>query len=126
MKRQTAEVFFFILFILLCWKSLYAQEKVEVDALNPGAAVVAVENVPLRASPPEEGIFYSRGNRVGSIEKGEDLQITEIKRVKTVLAEQVWGKVQRSLGKLRTEEWVSGWVFLGNKGEKSCCFTMKE
>jgi hypothetical protein len=126
MKKQKAFVFSFILFGFLFLKSPYLQGQVETNALKAGAVIVAIEKIPLRDSPPEEGIFYSRGNPVGSIEKGEDLKITEVKRVKTLLAEQVWGKVQRSLTKLRNEEWVSGWIFLGNKGEKSCCFTIKE
>ncbi len=125
MKQRKVGVLIFILFGLLCWKSLHAQDQAETNNLIADSVVVAIEKVPLRASAPQEGIFYSLGKHLGSIEKGEELKVTEVKKVKTLLSEQVWIQVERDKLRPKAEEPASGWVYSGNKGEKSCCFAIK-
>jgi hypothetical protein len=116
----------FILAGLWCSGSLYAQDRAETNGLSPGQAIVAAEKVPLRASAPQEGLFYSLGKHLGPIEKGEELNIAEVKKVKTLFSNQVWVQVERDPTKLKGGEPASGWVYVGDGGEKSCCFTIKK
>ena len=126
MKKWRRVVFLSILIAFMGSGSLHAQDKAETNGLSTGHAIVAVEKVPLRASAPQEGLFYTLGKHLGPIEKGEELKITEVKKVKTLLSNQVWLQVERDSAKLKGGEPASGWVYVGDAGEKNCCFTVKK
>jgi len=119
-------IFIFFLGNFLSTSLAFGQEKTEISAITPGSQISAVTKIPLRESAPAEGIFYQLAKKIGEIQEGEDLIVTEVKKVKTLLAEQCWIQVKRPKAKLKPEEIGSGWVFAGNSGEKSCCFAIKE
>lgn len=116
----------FIIAACIGFGGLYAQDRAETNGLSTGHAIVAVEKVPLRASAPQEGFFYTLGKHLGPIEKGEELKVTEVKKVKTLLSNQVWLQVERDPAKLKGGEPASGWVYVGDAGERNCCFTIKK
>jgi hypothetical protein len=128
MVHHGRKIFFlFVLAISLSGSATsFGQEKAEISAIFPGVEIIALTKVPLRGSFPGEGLFYTLGKKLGDIQNGEELKVKEIKKVKTLLAEQVWVEVERDRTRSKPGEPPSGWVYAGDSGEKSCCFATKK
>jgi hypothetical protein len=78
---------------------------------TPEVKMEAKETVNLRDSPPSK-YFYSMGNKIATIRKGETVKAIEEKTVHTLFGDYVWLKVERLNPKNRSEP-TNGWVYLG-------------
>lgn len=119
-------IFIFFLASFFSTSIAFGQERVEIPDITSGSGLIAITKIPLRESYPAEGVFYKLGKRLGDIQEGEELKAKEVKKVKTLLSNQVWLQVERDPAKLKGGEPASGWVYVGDAGERNCCFTVKK
>lgn len=93
----------------------WAQQGVSVE--EKAVPFVTNETLTLRSSPPS-GWFYTKGDPIGTVDKGTTVIATEEKTVKTLFGEYKWLKVgvKDATGKNTTAE---GWMYVGDVGGKS-------
>lgn len=92
----------------------WAQEGVSVKEKK--VPFVTTDTLTLRKSPPS-GWFYTKGEMIGTVEKGRTVIATDEKTVKTLFGEHKWLKVHV---KDATEERTTakGWMYVGDVGAK--------
>ena len=87
-----------------------------VDEICKGLRVrVQPQPLTLRSAPQEKFlIFYGVGTQVGMVSTYAELTVEDVLPVRTVFRHEKWIQV--------TYEGRSGWVYVGNVGDKdSCC-----
>lgn len=102
------------------------QNDAEVDRISVGSIVVATAEIPLREAPPKQRPIYKREQHIGTVKRGEELEVKGVSVFKHLLGNQKWIEVERDRSKIKPEERSSGWIYAGDGGKKSCCLEQKQ
>jgi len=89
------------------------------------AGAKAITELKMRDEPPSKGfiLIKSPGNVIGSIRKGEKVEVLETKTVSTFLSDSVWVRVRKTTDSGKPLE---GWVYWGTKKEESVNFNVEK
>jgi hypothetical protein len=96
-----------------------------VDDIKRDSIVKATREILLRDSPPKQRLIYIRGEKIGTIAKGETLEVTGESEFRNLFGKQKWIQVKRDESSLKPEDPVRGWLYVGNLGDKSCCVELR-
>ena len=94
--------------------------EINVDDIKLGSKIKALRSLPLRKDAPKQGLIYIRQQRTGTVLAEEILTVTGEKWFKNLLGNQKWLEVKRET-KPDNGEPITGWIYVGDEGEKSCC-----
>ena len=103
-----------ILVVIALTQALFAEEGIAVK--EKAVTFVAKVNLTLRETPPS-GLFYTTGEKIGTIETGTKVVATDEKKVKTLFGESRWLMVDVMDAK-SGEKTSTGWVYVGEAGGK--------
>ena len=103
--------------------SLTTPLEINVDDIKPGSTLKALRSLPLRKDAPKQGLIYRLQERTGTVVAEELLTVTGEKWFKNLLGKQKWLEVRRDT-KPDNSEPKTGWIYVGDEGEKSCCLEL--
>ncbi|MBU0702129.1 hypothetical protein KKE26_12705 [bacterium] len=103
-----------IVIVIALTQTLSAEEGVAIKEKT--VTFVAKENLTLRESPPS-GLFYTTGEKIGTIETGTKVVASDEKKVKTLFGESRWLMVDVIDAKTGTKTFT-GWVYAGETNGK--------
>ena len=103
-----------ILVVIALTQTLSAEEGVAVK--EKSVTFVAKGNLALREAPPS-GLFYTIGEKIGTIETGTKVVATGEKKLKTLFGESRWLMVDVMDAKTGAKTFT-GWVYAGETGGK--------
>jgi len=100
---------------MLCpWK------RAPMEGFRTGSIVVAERSVPIRQSPPKEGLFYvGKGAPVGHAQAGDMFRVGAVARVRKPMGDQIWLYVERMGG-------MRGWAYAGRSDSSVGNFSMNK
>lgn len=104
----------FLVFFIALGQTLSAEEGVAVK--EAAVTFVAKGNLTLREAPPS-GLFYTTGDKIGTIKTGTKVVATDEKKVKTLFSESTWLMVDVVDAKTG-QKTTTGWVYAGETGGK--------
>lgn len=85
-----------------------------------GSVVVAERSVPIRQSPPKEGLFYSgKGRALGHAQAGDTFRVTDVATVRKPMGDEIWLHVERMGG-------MGGWVYAGRPDSDGGNFSVNQ
>ena len=109
--------------VLLGFTSFFDVSDAQTAAQQQPATVKAITELKMRDEPPSKGfvLINSPGTVIGSIKKGEKVEVLETKTVSTFLSDSVWVRVRKTTDSGKPLE---GWVYWGTKKEESVNFNV--
>ena len=116
MRHLWASRLLSVLAFVLITLPLLAQQDSRLYRISVGSQGKATAQLKLLTSPPE---WWSiRLNESGEfLEKGETVQVLEIRAFNTLFGRNTWIRVQTVPDDTRSGTWRSGWIYGGTSGE---------
>ena len=109
----------FIGIIIASFNLLLNAQEVETRVTNNKEKKLKItEDAILRDNPPQKGIFYVKGQQIGTIKKNENLLVIDSTKVKYFFDKQKWIKVVRVDSTLLESEADTGWIYIEDEKMK--------
>ena len=123
MKKGITQVWAFGAFLGF-FSFFIASAGAQSTAQQPASAK-AITELKMRDEPPSKGfvMIKSPGSVIGSIKKGEKVEVLETRTVSTFLSDSVWVRVKKMTDSGKPLE---GWVYWGTKKEESVNFNVEK